>query len=218
MATSQTLPTIKPGKRAAIAGRTGSGKSTLGCWLLNRSPGHWLILNPKWTAAYSALPDSKVITGFDFKKMEKSIVERKFTIVNPESFQSTPENLDAFVTYLHQTYTSLGLCVDELYTLHNNGRAGPGLLGWLTRGRELKQSFVGLTQRPAFVSKFVFSESDYIGGMSLALVEDRKRMYENTGRDEFRAKLDPHEWLWYDASKDDLRKFGPVPVLQKKPD
>jgi hypothetical protein len=211
MATPQ-YPKILPGKRAAIAGRTGSGKSTLARWLLRRSPNHWLILNPKWTEAYAALPDSVTIKGMHMGKIEASMRDHKFTIVNPLPHQSTPGVMDDFVSLMHHSYTGFGLCVDELYTLHTNGRAGEGLLGLLTRGRELKQSFIGLTQRPAFVSKFVFSESDYIGGMSLALTEDRKRMYENTGREEFKGKMEPHEWLWYDMSADTLRKFGPVPA------
>lgn len=207
-----SLPQIKPGMRASIAGRSGSGKSTLAKWLLERSPGYWLILNPKHTSAYSELTDSTTINGFDFKKIEKSLTEFRFTIVNPTSVQASPENMDDFIAYLHSQYTSLGLCVDELYTLHKNGQAGQGLIGWLTRGRELRQSFLGLTQRPAWVSKFLFSESNFIGEMSLNLVEDRKRMYEITGRSAMLEKLPAREWLWYDNEADTLRKFGAVPV------
>ena len=114
--------------------------------------------------------------------------------------------------WLHGAFTSVGLCADELYTLHQNGRAGDGLTGWLTRGRELKQSFLGLTQRPAWVSKFILSESDYIGEMSLTLEADRKTMRDIIGSPEALVKLPPREWLWYDMSADRLRKFGPVPL------
>lgn len=208
----EQLPLIKPGERATVAGRTGSGKSTLARWILSRSPGHWIILNPKHTAAYAALPDSNTVKGIDFKKIDRSLQEHKFTIVNPTGPQATPQNMDAFMEYIHEEYRSVGICADELYTLHNNGRAGAGLLGWLTRGRELKQSFLGLTQRPAWVSQFVFSECEYIGGMSLSLIDDRKRLVQMTGREAYMDKLDPHVWLWYDVSADKLRKFGPVPA------
>lgn len=205
------LPLINPGQRMTIAGRTGSGKSTLGKWMIQRSPGHWLILNPKATAAYDRLPDSNTVHGFDAKKIEKSLEEHKFTNVIPSTQEATPDYMDAWVMYLHETYLHVGLCIDELYSIHQNGRAGQGLLAWLTRGREKKQSFLGLTQRPAFVSKFVFSEADYIVGMSIALEDDRKRMYEFTSRQAFREKLPPHEWAYYDVSADSLRRFGPVP-------
>lgn len=205
------FPLIKLGERAILSGRTGSGKSTLGKWLLERSPGRWIILNPKHTKAYNSLPDSHTINGIDLKKLDRSLQEHRFTIVNPTGPQATPENLDAFVEYIHVTYSKIGLCADELYTLHNNGRAGEGLLGLLTRGRELEQSFLGMTQRPAWISQFCFSESQYIGGMSLSLTDDRKRMHQMTGREEFIGKLAPHYWLWYDVSADNLRSFKPVP-------
>lgn len=212
----QTLPLIEPGKRAAVAGRTGSGKSTLARWLLERSPGHWLILNPKWTKAYSALPDSNTIQGINMKKLDKSLTDYRFTILNPTPQQSGADNLDDLVAYLHATYENIGLCVDELYTMHKNGQAGAGLIGWLTRGRELKQSFLGLTQRPSWVSKFLFSESDFVGEMSLNLQEDRKRMYEITGQPAMLDKLPPRQWLWYDAEADDITLYGAVPMPQRK--
>jgi hypothetical protein len=68
--------------------------------------------------------------------------------------------------------------------LHHQGQAGVGLTSWLTRGRSRRQSFLGGTQRPAWVSRFVFSESDYLSIFSLNLKEDRKRMYEACGREE----------------------------------
>lgn len=208
------LPRIEQGQRACIAGRSGSGKSTLACWMLTRSPGHWLILNPKHTKAYAHLPDVNTMNGINFSKLERSIRDHRFTVVNPTGPQSTPENMDAFVEYLHGQYQNLGLCADELYTLHVNGQAGQGLIGWLTRGRELGQSFLGLTQRPSWISRFLFSESTYIGEMSLNLKEDRKRMYEMTGQEDALIQLPPREWLWYDVDGDTLRHLGPVPLVK----
>jgi len=203
---------INPGKRAVIAARTGAGKSTLANWLLQQSPGHWVILNPKWTKAFDNLPGAKVIEGLDLKKISKSLEENRYTVVNPHPNQQKPELLDLFVQWLHENYTDVGLCLDESYAVHTNGKAGPGLIGWLTRGRELKQSFIGLTQRPAWLSKFLFSESDFICSMSLTMEEDRKRMFEFTGRAAYLNKLPPHEWLWYDVAQDNLRAFDPVPL------
>jgi hypothetical protein len=214
---SSNYPKISIGKRAVIAGQTGSGKSILACWLLNRSPGHWIILNPKWTTAYDGMIGANVIRGIDYQKIEKSIVENRITIVNPMGHESTPEILDEFVANIHNNYNSIGLCCDELYTLHSgNARPGPGLVGWLTRGRELKQSFLGLTQRPSWISKFLFSEADYIGSMRLNLPEDRKKMYEVIGDKTVKEKLAPLKWFWYDVNRDFLRRFAAVPFSQSK--
>lgn len=209
---ASTLPLIKAGYRALCAGRTGSGKSTWACWMLVRSPGNWIILNPKHTAAYKGLPDSVVIETLDLDKLEKAMRNFRFVIVNPPTRDARPDTLDEWILAVHESWKNVGLCCDELYTLHKGGVAGPGLIGWLTRGRELKQSFLGLTQRPAWLSQFLFSESDYICGMSLVLGKDRKRMMEMTDRKEFLARLPAREWLWYVTADDTLQYFGPVPV------
>lgn len=209
---ASNLPSIKAGERAILAGRSGSGKSTLACWLLQKSPGHWFILNPKWTKAYDKLPDAVIVKGFDLAKLEREIGRHRYVVINPSQAQATPDVMDSFVQWVHDTFKGVGLCVDELYTLHRNGQAGDGLLSYLTRGRELNQSFFGQTQRPAWVSQFLFSESTYIGEMSLNLVKDRKRMEEFIGHPAALEKLPPHWWLWYDTNRDILRKFTPIPV------
>jgi len=209
-----TQPVINPGKRAIVAGRTGSGKSTLAKWLLQVSPGHWIIINPKNTRAYDALPDSNNIDGIDINKIRNSIMEHRFTIITPKASQLSPETLDLLIEWIIGDYTDIGVCIDELYAVHKNGQAGAGLIGLLTRGRELKQSFLGLTQRPAWLSKFLFSESDYIGGMALNLADDRKRMYEFTGKAAFLEKLPAQDWLWYDVGLDLVRSFNPVPLTK----
>lgn len=207
------LPNIPQGKRAILAGRTGSGKSTLARWLLVNSPGHWFILNPKHTKAYDKLPDSVVVkSAYDVKRLEREIQRHRFVIVNPTQREATPDGMDWFAQWVHDEFRNIGLCCDELYTMHRNGVAGEGLLSYLTRGRELGQSFLGQTQRPAWISQFLFSESDYIGEMSLNLKNDRKRMFEFIGNEVALEKLPPHWWLWYDATADHLRKFQPVPM------
>ncbi len=206
------LPRVNPGQRAVIAGRSGSGKSTLGRWLLQQSPGHWVILNPKWTKAYDKLPDVVKIKGFKLPQIERAITTNRFVVVDPVQSEATPEIMDLFVQWIHDNFTNVGVVADELYTLHKNGKAGDGLLSLLTRGRELKQSFSGMTQRPAWVSQFVFSESNYIGEMSLNVDADRKRMYEFIGHEKARDKLPPYMWLWYDTEKDNLRLFERVPM------
>ena len=209
------LPFIAPGKRAIVSGRTGSGKSTLACWLLSRSSQHWLILNPKHTAAYKDLPDCEVLTKFDDGLVSRSVEKHRFTLLNLSGAQSTPDYMDNIIQWFHETFENVGLCVDETYTLHIGGKAGDGLVGWLTRGRELKQSFLGLAQRPKWLSLFCFSESDYIVEMDLTISDDRKRVFDFTGNQESLNRLLPHRWLWYDVGSDTLAKYGPVPRLDK---
>ena len=208
-------PRIEPGKRVIVAGRTGSGKSTLACWLLEHTSQHWLVLNPKHTAAYRGLSDVIVFSKFDEKAIRKEIQRTKFVLLNFSGDEASADFMDAVIIWAHETLKNVGLCVDELYTLHSaSGRAGDGLIGWLTRGRELRQSFIGLTQRPAWISRFVMSEADAICAMDLVLADDRMRMREATGQDHYLDRVRAHRWLWYSVAEDELRLYGPVPIAQ----
>lgn len=207
------LPHIEPGQRGIISGRTGSGKSVLAGWFLSRSSQHWIVFNPKHTAAYRHLDDAIMFRKFDAKGLLRKIRKHKFVVLNFRGEEASAEFMDAVLLWLHEHVKNVGVAVDELYTMHGaSGRAGEGLIGWLTRGRELKQSFLGLTQRPAWISRFLFSEADFIGSMDLVLEDDRKRLVTETGSGEFNIRLPGHRWLWYNVADDEIAKFGPVPV------
>lgn len=195
-----------------IAGATGSGKSTLACWLLQRTPSRWVILNPKHSAAYSTLENSVIVPNLKIQNVEKAMGRYRYTIVNPDSVESEPDRMDDFIMQMHQGWRNVGLCCDELYTLHKGGVAGKGLLGWLTRGRELKQSFLGLTQRPAWLSQFLFSESDYLCSMRLSLLKDRKRMVEMTDCPMMGTKIPDRQWIWFPVVSEKPVHYGPVPI------
>ncbi len=201
------------GERFIVAGRTGSGKSTLACWLLERAPQNWIILNPKHTAAYRNLPGVVVLNKFDARTVRKELLRNKYVSLHLSGYQADADYMDSIITWLHTSFRNIGCCADELYTLHSgSGKAGAGLTGWLTRGRELKQSFIGLTQRPVWVSRFCFSEADCIIGMDLALEADRNTLFKHTGQDPFLDRVLDHRWLCYDVAGDRLVKYGPVPV------
>lgn len=206
------LPSIKPGSRAIVAGRTGSGKTTLAAWLIHRNFQRWVILNPKHTAGYKSLDDSVALENFNERKLDRELSRHRFVSLNFSPQENNNEFMDSIIYFLHEQYENIGILCDELYTLHKNGRQGDGLTAWLTRGRERAQTFIGLTQRPAWISRFCFSEADAVGGMALQLLEDRKRMVANTGREEFAKRLDPHEWLWYKVAENQLTHWGPVPM------
>lgn len=207
------LPTLEPGTRAIVSGRTGSGKTSLARWLMEkRNRQHWVILNPKHTAGYKSLPDAVVLDGWHAKKFEKAMMEHRFVILNFRTQELDPDFMDAVLFYIHETYNNIGICADELYYLHRNGEAGDGLIGILTRGRERRQTFLGLVQRPKRISLFSFSEADYIIGMALNLEGDRKRMVEATGDKAFIESLEKYYWLWYTVDADSSQLWKPIPL------
>ncbi len=204
---SDNLPLIEPGKRALVIGKTGSGKTVGGAWLLSRSPGRWVILNSKYDTLLSQLGPS---VDWEVGDIIKGLKKSRVVVAHPKTYE--PEQLDGVLLELCESGQPIGVFVDELLYLHKgNGRAGPGLMGLLTRGRSRKQSFIGCSQRPAFLSGFCYSESEYFAVFNLTLPKDWTRIIEFSGHPEIKQNRPNHQWGWMDIAQDKLREFGAVP-------
>ena len=191
---------LRAGERLAVCGATGTGKTTFARGVLAESSYHWLIFNPKWSKSFAALGGA-LITRPDRSRIFSALDRQQYTVVNfPASWNW--ESQDELISDVCERYSNIGICADELYTLHNGAKAGPGLIGLLTRGRELKQSFIGLTQRPSWISRFVFSEASSIVEFRLNYVEDRKIIYEYTGCKAALNKLPNYDYLYFGVEAD----------------
>lgn len=193
------------GSRIAIAGKTGSGKSTLARRYLAQSGYHWLIFNPKASKVFDPLRPKKLNTITE-SAVYKSLEKEPFTSLQfPPRWDHKAQ--DELLLRVQERFEGFGVCIDELYHIHNQGIAGPGLTGLLTRGRELRQSFLGLTQRPMFVAKFVFSEADAIIEFELRYEDDLKRMREYTGSQHALLRQRDHDFLFFPLDSDRVIRY-----------
>jgi hypothetical protein len=189
------------GKRLIVVGSSGSGKTTFARRVLTASPYHWVIFNPKGTPAYKRLSPHNNLTRINERELKRSITEKKYTILDlPTSWNYKAQ--DDLVKWLTDEFVNIGILFDELYTIHHRGIAGPGLDGLVTRGREINQTFLGLSQRPKFISKFLFSEANAIVEFKLLLLDDRKVIYENTGERIALSKRENHDFIYFDLDAD----------------
>ena len=74
-----------------------------------------------------------------------------------------------------------------------------------------------LSQRPMWLSRFVWSESNYFAVFNLTDLDDRKTIGRFIGNsaaaDDFRRgkRLPEYNCLWYDVAKQETCQFAPVP-------
>lgn len=191
-----------------IIGRTGSGKTTGALWLLSRAPGRWLVINSKGDALLDTLGPQ---VAFDARAILAMPDDVRVMVATPRTFE--PDELDRVLLELCESRARISVLIDELLYFHNaSGRAGPGLMGLLTRGRSRAQSFIGCTQRPAAISQFCYSECDYFAIYRLTLPQDWQKLIALTAKPAVRKRREPYFWGWYDVRADRLAEYGPVPA------
>lgn len=200
---------LKPGTRTFITGKTGSGKSTVAATLLKKSKQRWLIIDPKLDDKIASLKPYR-LKKMDVKELFAAWKKGyKYVAITPQA-KTGPYEIDEFILECFESFKDFGIYVDELYFIHNNGNAGPGLTATLTRGRSDKITFMGATQRPAFVSLFCITEADYIAQFRLALDKDRKRIYEVTGiKQMLNNPPSEYSWYYYQIATEDFHYFVP---------
>jgi DNA helicase HerA-like ATPase len=190
--------------RHAIVGRTGSGKTIFGLWQLSgrsfdRMP--WIIVDFKRDEHIARIPR---LTEID---VTGSIPKRRgLYVVRP-----TPTDIDAGVVteFLFRVWDRerTGLFIDEGYMLPPRDR---GLRTVLTQGRSKRIPMISLSQRPAFISPWLLSESEFITAFSLKHPADIERMQDWMPPCD-PSTLEPHHCYWYTLHGDEFASFGPCP-------
>jgi hypothetical protein len=118
------------------------------------------------------------------------------------------ENMERFLWRVYNR-ENIGLLFDEAYMVPDD-KAFPAIL---TQGRSKHINSIILTQRPAWISRFCFSEAHHFCVFHLNDKDDRTKVKRflpiNTP---IHKRLPAHHSLWYDVSRDDLTPLSPVPA------
>lgn len=193
-------------KRLAIVGSTGSGKTQAGIWHLgnqdwsDRKRGRpWIIFDFKGDDLIARLPAK------EFNVREKPPEAPGLYVVRP-----VPEQDDGYVTQLLWNIwkqEETGIYVDEGYML---GARNPALNACLTQGRSKRIQMIVLSQRPAWMSRFVFSEADFFQIFRLNDKRDYETIQSMISVD-ITKRLAPYHSHWYDVGADEGVVFSPVP-------
>lgn len=203
------------GERALIIGQTGSGKTNLAAFLLSYMPDTIIYdtkEEPKFKSLTSVTAKSTLAAIDIFRKDHKREVTH--VVVKPSILTTQdPTKLDLLLSDHYQNGRNLTAYLDEAYQYHIGGRAGPGLLSLLTRGRSRGETLVMCTQRPAWLSRFCLTESQRFYVFNVVDKRDWKTLGEVIPNIDTMGRPPKYHFYYFDYSMDAPVLFKPAPKV-----
>ena len=194
-----------PTHKLAIVGRTGSGKTVAAIWHLSNADFDerpWIILDYKNDELINRIGRAEII-NYDELPSEPGIYILKV-------LPGQEEKVSEWFRQVWET-ENRGVLIDEGYMIDRNDQ---WFNACLTQGRSKQISMIILSQRPVWLSRFVFSETDFFQVFDLTHSKDLDKVREYV-RDDERLQLEKplaeFNSFYYDVGRRRLETFGPVP-------
>jgi DNA helicase HerA-like ATPase len=190
--------------RVSIFGATGSGKTRFGVWLFSHSSFSkrpYIVVDFKGDDLIAGIERAREIRLGEVPKHPGLYVLRP-----------TPAQGEEVNAYLWKIWEkgNTGLFFDEGYMVNKS----PALDAILTQGRSLKIPTMILTQRPAWCSRFIFSEANFYAMFRLNDKRDMDTVRGFTPANnvfDFSNRLPEYTARWYDVGRDWSSFIEPVP-------
>jgi hypothetical protein len=189
--------------RHAIVGATGSGKTQAALWHLSHRNFHtmpWVVYNFKTDESIDGIP------GATFIELEDIPIKPGVYITHPEPDQETEVEEHMREIWRRQ---NIGVYVDEGYMV---GRGNMAFRSLLTQGRSRRIPMMVLSQRPVWMDRFVFSESEFFQVFRLQHSDDNKNMAKIVPANFDQRLPEFHSW-YYDVGENKVYKMAPVPDI-----
>jgi hypothetical protein len=191
--------------RLAVLGRTGSGKTQAAVYHLSRAGFDympWVIVDYKNDELINRIERAQVI---DFGEVPE----------DPGIYilKVLPGQEDELSEWFRQAWEQedIGIYVDEGYLIDSRDR---WFNACLTQGRSKHIPMIVLSQRPVWLSRFVFSEASYFQVFDLSHRKDMEKVEEYVRDDDSQQLEQPladfHSY-YYDVARRRLDTLGPAP-------
>jgi hypothetical protein len=194
-------------ERVTVVGRTGSGKTVFGMWLLSRSQFDkqpHIVVDYKLDENINAIDRIKEI-GLN----EKIPTKAGLYIIHPRG-SIDEDAVDKWLWNIWAT-ENIGLYVDEGYSIPDKG----GLEAIYTQGRSKHIPIITLSQRPAWISRYVFSEADYYSVFHLNDERDKQTIGRFTPWGTRAKPLPEYHSRWFDVKSQSSFYLQPVPKVDE---
>ena len=169
-----------------IAGRTGTGKTflvhTLANEIADKAKASVFVHDTKGTDIFN---NYQIFERLSDLMRAKEVEEAGIYVYRPCFEELEEEYYDEFYKWVYNRKNCI-VIIDEAMQVCENPKKFPKFLkAILTRGREYNIAAWVCTQRPKTLPLFLLSEASKFFIFELNLKDDRQRIMEITGRDEF---------------------------------
>jgi hypothetical protein len=188
--------------RMTILGRTGSGKTQAGIWNLSRrnyfrTP--WIVLNFKGDELIDSIPRAEHV--------ELGYVPKHGGIYIVHPLPAATEEMQAYLWKLWERQ-NVGIFVDEGYMLSDDA----AFQALLTQGRSRRIPMMVLSQRPSWITRFAFTEAQFVQLFSLTDRRDLKVVSQFVSYNDIESLVLPeYHSLYFDVARNRSWIFKPVP-------
>lgn len=200
---TESIRLPKPSQHLAIVGRNGTGKTVAALWHLSQrslDSRPYIAIDFKGDEHINAIERARYIGLGDEIPRAPGVY-----IVQPTPQDTKNGNVEAFLWRVYARENT-GLWIDEGYMLGDSA----AFETLLTQGRSKRIPIITLSQRPVWVSRFVFSESMFYQIFALTDKRDKKTV-ESFAPVVMDSRLPEfHSW-YYDVGADRLTGLKPVP-------
>ena len=190
-------------QRHSILGTTGSGKTQAALWSLSNRNYHqmpWVIYNFKMDESIENIP-GKIDIEVDEVPTGAGVY-----VVHPQPHETDEVEAQMWAIWRKG---NTGVYIDEGYMVGNNNKAFRALL---TQGRSKRIPMIVLSQRPTWMDRFVFSESEFFQVFRLNHRGDIKNAEQFVPAD-LSTRLPDYHSVWYDVGKNKVTYLSPVPDI-----
>lgn len=189
-------------QRLVIVGSTGTGKTHAALWHLSRRDFDvrpWIIYDYKYDDLINSI-EGVIELGINSPVPK----EPGLYVVHPD-----PEEKDELELQMRAIWRAenIGVYVDEGYMVGDRNNAFRALL---TQGRSKHIPMIVLSQRPVWMDKFVFTESEFFQVFRLQNIRDVDRMEEFIPFS-LNKRLPEYHSYYYDVAANKLNILRAVP-------
>jgi hypothetical protein len=189
-------------QRHSIVGATGSGKTHAALWHLSRRSFHqkpWIIYDFKFDDLINDIDGVEEISVTDRIPDQPGLY-----IVHPKPHEEEQVEQQMWAIWERG---NTGVYIDEGYMVGLNNRAFRALL---TQGRSKHIPIIVLSQRPVWMDRFVFSESEFFQIFRLQHRKDQQNVEQFVPAN-LSHRLPEYHSYYYDVGEDKLVILKPVP-------